>query len=166
MRTNPNPEEPTHAQPTEMLSKRGPMEDLPQKLVPSQIPTPPVTELEVVDIENAETRQEEARTIRYAIGKLNDFLQWFAVVLEITLVIRFFLKLIGAYPGNLFAGFLYALTDILLFPFAGIVRSPTTHTDQMFEWSTLIAMVVYWLIFWAIRRFLLILISSPEEPIS
>jgi hypothetical protein len=167
MRTNPNPEEPTHAQPTEMLSKREPMEDLPLKPVPSQVPASPAMDTDA-DIESAEARQEEARTIRYAIGKLNDFLQWFAVVLEITLVIRFFLKLIGAYPGNLFAGFLYALTDILLFPFAGIVRSPTptVHTDQMFEWSTLIAMIVYWLIFWAIRRFLLILISSPEEPIS
>jgi len=137
------------------------MEDLPLKPVPPQGPTPPVTDTDI-DLEGAEARQEEARTIRYAIGKLNDFLQWFVVVLEITLVIRFFLKLITADPHNLFAGFLYALTDILLFPFAGIVRSPISP----FEWSTLIAMIVYWLIFWAIRRFLLILISSPEEPIS
>jgi hypothetical protein len=167
MPTNPYPDEPTHIQPTEMLTKRGPMEDLPLKPVPPQGPMPPATETDI-DLESAEARQEEARTIRYAIGKLNDFLQWFVVVLEITLVIRFFLKLIGAYHSNLFAGFLYALTDILLFPFAGIIRSPipTIQSDQAFEWSTLIAMIVYWLIFWAIRRFLLILISSPEEPIS
>ncbi len=142
------------------------MEDLPLKPVPPQAPTPPTADTDI-EREGAEARQEEARTIRYAIGKLNDFLQWFVVVLEITLVIRFFLKLIGAYHGNLFAGFLYALTDILLFPFAGIIRSPMSpQSDQAFEWSTLIAMIVYWLIFWAIRRFLLILISSPEEPIS
>ena len=137
------------------------MEDLPLKPVPPQGPTPPVVNAEP-DLESAEARQEEARTIRYAIGKLNDFLHWFVVVLEITLAIRFFLKLIIADPHNLFAGFLYALTDILLFPFAGIIRWPTPP----FEWSTLIAMLVYWLIFWAIRRFLLILVSSPEEPIS
>ncbi len=136
------------------------MEDLPLKPVPPQGPTPPATETEN-DLDSAEARQEEARTIRYAIGKLNDFLQWFVVVLEITLVIRFFLKLIAADPHNLFAGITYGLTDILLFPFAGIVR-PTS----VFEWSTLIAIIIYWVIFWAIRRFLLILISSPEEPIS
>jgi hypothetical protein len=158
MHTNPYPDEPkpTHKQPTEMLSK---MEDLPLKQISSQTPTLLTTHTNP-DVESAEARQED-RTISYAIGKLNDFLQWFTVVLEITLIIRFFLKLIGADPHNLFAGSIYALTDILLFPFIGIV-----HSDQPLEWSTLIAMIVYWLIFWATRRFLLILISSPEEPTS
>lgn len=164
MHTNPYPDEPkpTHNQPTEMLSK---MEDLPLKQVSSQTPTLLTTDTDP-DVESAEARQEEARTIRYAIGKLNDFLQWFTVVLEVTLIIRFFLKLIGADPHNLFAGFIYALTDILLFPFIGIVHSPQPRGDQALEWSTLIAMIVYWLLFWAIQRFLLILISSPEEPTS
>jgi hypothetical protein len=158
MPTNSYPDEPRPSQPAGMLS---PMEDLPLKAI-SSVPASPNTNTDP-EIESAEARQEEARTIRYAIGKLNDFLQWFAVVLEITLLIRFFLKLIEANASNLFAGFLYALTDILLFPFAGILATPP---HEVFEWSTLIAMVVYWLIFWAIRRFLLILISSPEEGIS
>ncbi|HEX3639737.1 MAG TPA: hypothetical protein VHV10_00450 [Ktedonobacteraceae bacterium] len=164
MRTNSYPDEPkpTHNQPMEMLST---MEDLPLKSVPSQASMLPTTDTDP-EVESAEARQEEARTIRYAIGKLNDFLQWFAVVLEVTLIIRFFLRLIGADPHNLFAGFIFALTDILLFPFVGIVHSPTLQGYQSLEWSTLIAMVVYWLIFWAIRRFLLILISSPEEGIN
>jgi YGGT family len=163
MPTNSYPDESRPTQPAEMLS---PMEDLPLKAVSSQIPTSPNTNTDP-EIASAEARQEEARTIRYAIGKLNDFLQWFAVVLEITLLIRFFLKLIEADAHNLFAGFLYALTDILLFPFAGILPWATPpHEVVRFEWSTLIAMIVYWLIFWAIRRFLLILISSPEEGIS
>ncbi|SRR5260370_4839480 len=167
MRTNPYPDEPTHNQPTEMLSKREPMEDLPLKQIPSPAPTLPTTDTNL-DVESAEIRQEEARTIRYAIGKLNDFLQWFTVVLEVTLLIRFFLMLIGADPGNLFAGFIYALTTILLFPFHNVVHPLTLRSDQAqaIEWSTLIAMAIYWLIFWAIRRFLLILISNPEEPTS
>jgi hypothetical protein len=136
------------------------MEDLPLKPVPPQGSTSPATDTDL-NLDSAEARQEEARTIRYAIGKLNDFLQWFVVVLEITLVIRFFLRLIAADPGNLFAGITYGLTDILLFPFYNIVK-----TTSVFEWSTLIAIIIYWVIFWAIRRFLLILISSPEEPIS
>jgi hypothetical protein len=34
---------------------------------------------------------------------------------------------------------------------------------RTFEWQTLIAMGIYWLMFWAIRRFLRILITGPEE---
>ncbi len=164
MRTNPYPDEPTRAQPTEVLPQRERMEDLPPRPVQAQLQTPVESAPEV---ENAETRQEEARTVRYAIGKLNDFLQWFIAVMETTLAIRFLLKLIGADPANLFAGFLYALTDIILFPFNGIVHSPSIHPPyQAFEWPTVIAMAIYWLIFWAIRRFLRILISGPEEPAS
>jgi hypothetical protein len=88
------------------------------------------------------------------------------VVLEVTLTIRFFLKLIGALQINLFVGFLYALTDIILFPFSNIVYPFKIRSGQEFEWSTLIAILIYWLIFWAIRRFLRILISTPEDPTS
>ncbi|HTI13122.1 MAG TPA: hypothetical protein VL461_00935 [Dictyobacter sp.] len=142
------------------------MEDLPPKSAPPQpqVSTPPISE-NAPDIENAETRLEEARTVRYAISKLNDFLQWFLIVMEATLAIRFLLRLIGAEESNLFAGFLYALTSIVLFPFENIVASPSIHPpNQAFEWSTIIAMLIYWLIFWAIRRFLSILITGPEEP--
>ncbi len=140
------------------------MEDLP--LRPAQpVPqgTPPTDTLQDVE---AETRQEEARTVRYAIGKLSDFLQWFMAVLEVTLAIRFLLKLIGADPLNMFAGFLYTLTSIILVPFSSIVRSPSLHVNQAFEWSTLIGMAIYALTFWAVRRFLRILISGPEEAAS
>jgi len=79
--------------------------------------------------------------------------------------------LIAAHPDNLFTGFLYALTSIVLVPFVGILSSPAAvpHSQgpvPTFDLPTLIAMLVYWLIFWAIRRFLHILVSSPEEPTS
>jgi hypothetical protein len=162
MRNNPYPDEPNRVRPAaDVLPQRGRMEDLPPRPAPMAAPASIETASEV---ESAETRQEEARTVRYAIGKLNDFLQWFLVVLEVTLAIRFFLKLIGALQKNLFVGFLYALTDIVLFPFSNIVNSFKISSGQEFEWSTLIAILIYWLIFWAIRRFLRILISTPEEP--
>ncbi len=115
---------------------------------------------EVISPEEGEV--VEARTVKFAIGKLNDFLQWFIVVLEITLLIRFLFKLIGANPDNIFAAFLYALTDIVLYPFSNLLGAPSLHQNQAFEWSTLIAMLIYWLVFYAIRRFLSILISEPE----
>src|SRR5579859_3312499 len=153
MRTNPYPDEPTtHAQPTDVLPPR--MEGLQQR--PSQ-PAPSVKEPDQ-EVDSAEIRLEEARTVRYAIGKLSDFLQWFMAVLEVTLAIRVFFKLIGASETNLFAGLLYALTDVVLFPFARIVT-----TDPRFAADALIAMLIYWLLFISVRRFLHILITGPEE---
>jgi len=170
---NPNnlfPDETIGTQSTELYP---PMEELPLKPPPQQYPvqTPPANEgtpqAEPLDeaAESPVTRREEALTIKFAIGKLNDYLLWFMWVLEITLMLRFMLKLIGADPNTLFAGFLYALTDILTYPFLNIVNSPSVHHNQAFEFSTLIAMAVYFLVFFALRRFLHILISGPEEPV-
>jgi len=151
MRTNPYPDEPT-----EVLPPRARMEELQPRVVQS----PPPASEPAPEVESAETtRKEEAATVRYAIGKLNDFMQWFMAVLEVTLGIRFFFKLIGAASQNPFAGFLYSLTDIVLFPFNGIVSSYNNRV----EWQTLIAMIIYWLIFWGIRRFLHILITPSSE---
>jgi uncharacterized protein YggT (Ycf19 family) len=171
---NPNnlfPDETIGAQPTGAYP---PMEELPLKPPPQQYPPQgspaneniaPPEQSEVA--ESSVTRQEEALTVKFAIGKLNDYLLWFLTVLEVTLMVRFMLKLIGADPNNLFAGFLYALTDILLYPFNGIVPSTKLGTQGIanIEWSTLIAMAVYFLVFYALRRFLRILISGPEEPV-
>jgi len=162
------PDETIGSQPTEPSPL---MEELPRRPSPSPQqpgPNPLVAENPAQAPETAEgavTRQEEALTIRFAIGKLNEYLLWFLTVLEVTLLLRFLLKLIGADPNNPFAGFLYALTGILLYPFIGIVNSPSIHPpDQSFEFSTLIGVIVYFLVFYALRRFLRILIS-PEEPV-
>src|SRR5258708_4745295 len=160
MPNNPYSNDPMSVQPTDLIPHKERMEDLQPKPVPPPSLAAPI---ETAQEESAEIRQEEALTFRYAIGKLNDFIGWFIAVLEVTLLVRFLLKLIGAYPDNLFAGFLYALTDIILFPFSTIVRAPSIHPNQAFEWSTLIGMIVYWLVFWAVRRFLRILVSGPEE---
>ena len=88
------------------------------------------------------------------------------MVLEVALLIEFFLMLIGAAQNNLFASFMYALTVIPLYPFTGIVPSTKLGSGGAeIEWSTLIAMAVYFLVFYALRRFLTILISGPEEPV-
>lgn len=129
---------------------------------------PPASESSAPPLDEAEssvTRQEEALTIKFAIGKLNDYLLWFLTVLEVTLLIEFFLQLIGADPNNLFAGFMYALTIIPLYPFNGIVPNTKLGAHAVIDWSILIAMVVYFVVFYALRRFLHILISSPEEPV-
>jgi len=173
--SSPYPEEMITSQTTEAYP---PMEELPRKPLPPQYAVQPQTQapngtstqdqqaapLEVG--ESSITGREEALTIKFAIGKLNDYLLWFLMVLEVTLLIEFFLVLIGATPNNLFAGFMYALTVIPLYPFNDIVPSTKLGSSgAAIQWSTLIAMAVYFLVFYALRRFLRILISSPEESV-
>ena len=82
-------------------------------------------------------------------------------VLESLIGLRFFLKLIGANAANLFAHFIYRLTDFFLKPFAGLVGNPSAG-GIVFEITTLIALLVYallsfliaqtiWLIFYRAR---------------
>ncbi len=152
---NPFPEESIGAQSTEAYP---PMEELqvrqpkppyqPQAYATPTVPQP-VTDAPQM-LEPAESflsegeRQKKAMTVRFAIGKFNDYLLWFLMVLETVLAIRFLLQLIGADPNNPFAGFLYALTSIPLLPFQGIVKSPSIHQYQAFEFSTLIAIIIYY----------------------
>ncbi len=165
------PEEMIRTQPTESYP---PMEELPLKPPPPQYPMqPPPTNAIVAQpqqpgpLEEGKspvTRREEVDSIIFAIRKLNDYLLWFLMVLEVTLLIEFFLMLIGAAQNNLFAGFMYALTVIPLYPFNNIVPGTKLGSGgAVIEWSILIAMVVYFLGFYALRRFLHILTSEPEE---
>ena len=173
--SNPNNFFPDETNGTQSAEVNSPIPELPTKLSPQQQPeyssTLPDNESSTQSLEVGEspiTGREEALTIRFAIGKLNDYLLWFLMVLEVTLLIEFFLMLIGAALNNLFAGFMYALTVIPLYPFNGIVPSTKLGTcgNAVIEWSTLIAMVVYFLVFYALRQFLSILISSAEDELA
>jgi len=166
MRQHPYSNDPIGMQPTDPIP---PMEEFPMRPVArASVPETPVHSVQSdPDSEGADAQQEGVRTVRFAVGKLSDFVQWFVFVLEVMLFIRFILKLIGADPNNAFAGFLFALTDIILFPFMNIVPTPSVHPpNEAIELTTLIGMGIYYLIYWAIKRFLRILITEPEEPIS
>ena len=143
-----------------------PMDELQPKPQLFATQSPPITETPHA-VEPGEVQvvsKRKAMTAKFAIGKLNDYLVWFLMVLETMMALRFLLKLIGADPSNPFAGFLYALTYILLIPFENIVSSPTIRPpNQSFEFPTLIGMLVYYLIFFALRRFFHLLISTPED---
>ncbi len=82
--------------------------------------------------------------------------------MEITLGLRFLFKLIGASPTNVFASFIYALTNVMLLPFACLINNPSLNQNQAFEWTTLIAMGIYALIFWLTRRLIRISITPPK----
>lgn len=89
---------------------------------------------------------------------------WYVLSLvEILLAFRFVLKLIGANPEAGFTSFIYAITWPFAAPFLAVFPR-TTVQGSVFEWTTLLAMLVYWLIAVGIIRLLRMgkTVSTPE----
>lgn len=89
---------------------------------------------------------------------------WFLLsLIEVLLLLRFALKLLGANAAAGFTGFIYSATAIMVAPFLSVFHV-TSVLGSVFEWTTLLAMFVYWLVTLAIIRMLLIgkSVSTPE----
>ncbi len=89
---------------------------------------------------------------------------WYILsVLEVLLVFRFLLKLTAANPSAGFTNFIYSLSRPFIAPFAAVFRR-TTVEGSVFEWSTILAMVVYWIVAAGIIRLFLMskTVSTPE----
>lgn len=99
--------------------------------------TPVSRRKRIVENLGAENRQN--------VRKVTQFIWLMFAILEGLLGLRFFLKLIGANPGNPFAQTLYSVTDLFLWPFRELVISPTAN-GLVLEIFTVIAMFVYALV--------------------
>ncbi len=74
-----------------------------------------------------------------------------------TVVLRFIFRLLGANPSTAFVSFIYGLSAPLIAPFAGIFGQPVAvdnmlATGGVFEWASLLAIVVYGLVAGVVSR--------------
>jgi hypothetical protein len=111
------------------------------------------------------TQKEPERERRIFTFKATQVVWLLLGVLEVLLVLRFGLKLIGANPASPFAVFLYGFTGLFLLPFAGLTGAPSAG-GMVLEFSTLIAMVVYGLIGWGIERIIWVIFYRPRGPVT
>lgn len=96
-----------------------------------------------------ETRQETG------IFQIRYIVYYILGALEILLMFRLGLKLLGANPSSGFVSFIYSVTNIFLFPFEAIFRTTATRgieTAAVLEPSVLIAILVYAIIGWGIAQ--------------
>jgi hypothetical protein len=93
---------------------------------------------------------------RETLSKVSQFLWLLFGALEALLGIRVILMLIGANPANAFTAFVYQLSELFLWPFRNIVANPAFQ-NHVLEITSLIAMIVYLLIGWAIVRLIWVL---------
>jgi hypothetical protein len=91
---------------------------------------------------------------------------WYLLgVLEVLLGFRIALKAIGADPTSGFASLVYALSNPFAVPFMGVIKpSVNFQNGTIIEWSTILAMLVYFLIAWGIMSLIHMLRPvTPEE---
>lgn len=89
---------------------------------------------------------------------------WYILgLLEALLAFRFVLKLLAANPSAGFSSFINNVSYPFAAPFLSVFRV-TKVEGSIFEWTTLLAMLVYWLIAWGIVRLFLMSksVSTPE----
>lgn len=80
---------------------------------------------------------------------------WFLLgVIEIMLAFRFALRLLEANPLAGFTSFIYNATYFFAAPFLNVFRISEV-SGSIFEWTTILAMFVYWVIAAGIIRILL-----------
>ena len=106
--------------------------------------------------------QKEYQT-KEAIFRTYQVIWYILGVIEVLLAFRILLKLLGANTQSGFTNFIYIMSNPFALPFAGILGI-TDISEMVFEWSTLIAMVVYVIIAYGIvMLFQLIKPTNKEE---
>ncbi len=92
---------------------------------------------------------------------------WYILgIIEILLAFRFVLKLLGANPNAGFSSFIYDVTNIFAAPFLNVF-SISKVAGSIFEWTTILAMFVYWVIAFGIIKLFLMskTVSTPEAAV-
>lgn len=75
-----------------------------------------------------------------------NLLNFFTLVVEGILGLRFVLKMFGANAANGFVNWVYEMSGVLLDPFRGIFPAKVFENQFVLEFSTLFAMLMYALI--------------------
>jgi uncharacterized membrane protein len=111
------------------------------------------------------TQHEQGRELRLATFKATQLIWLLVGILEAVIGLRVVFKLIGVNAANSFAAFLYNVTGLFVAPFASLTRAPAA-AGMVFEFSSLIAMIVYLLIAWALERMVYVIFYRPRGPVS
>lgn len=93
---------------------------------------------------------------------------WYILgIIEILLAFRFVLKLLGANSGAGFTSFVYGITYVFATPFLSVFKNNVIVPGSIFEWTTLLAMAVYWVIAAGIIKLFLMgkTVSTPEAAV-
>jgi hypothetical protein len=138
-----------HEPPTDTASSR-----------PRVVHTTPPVEAERVD---AVVVDPFARR-RATVHKLIQAISLLFGIVEALIALRFILKALAANPASPFAGFLYGVTAPLVAPFVGLFATPT-FGGSVIELHSIVALVVYALLAWAICKLVWLLFGETRHAV-
>ena len=107
------------------------------------------------------TEHEAGQEQRVATFKATQMIWLLLGLLEAGIALRVVFKLIGVNAANSFATLLYSVTDLFVAPFASLTGAPAAG-GMVLEISSIIAMIVYLLIGWAMERIVYVLFYRPR----
>lgn len=110
------------------------------------------------------TQSEPEREQRIFTFKATQLIWLLFGILEALIALRIGLMLIGANPNSPIVALIYGFTYLFLFPFEGLVGSPTAG-NMVLELSSLFAMLIYGLIAWAVERVVWLVFYRPRGPV-
>ena len=118
-------------------------------------------------IVSEKTEVSSSVTEKYqTVGVITNLIFYAAGVIEILLLFRFILKLLGANPGSMFVSFIYFLSGIFESPFRGIFRSAASRgieTASILEPSTVVALFVYLVLALGITQLIRLTTATNKE---
>ncbi len=111
------------------------------------------------------TQYEQGQEQRVATFKVTQLIWLLLGLLEAAIALRVLFKLIAVNAANPFAALLYGVTDFFVAPFASLIGAPAVG-GMVLEISSIIAMIVYFLIAWVLERIVYVLFYRPRGPVS
>jgi hypothetical protein len=115
-------------------------------------------------VETKSSQSEPEREQRIFTFKATQLVWLLFGILEAVIALRIGLKLIGANPESPIVVLIYGFTYLFLFPFEGLVTSPSTG-NMVLELSSMFAMLIYGLIAWAVERTIWLIFYRPRGPV-
>ena len=110
------------------------------------------------------SQREPEREQRIFTFKATQLIWLLFGILEVLIALRIALMLIGANPGSPIVALIYGFTYLFLFPFNGLVASPTAG-NMVLELSSMFAMLIYGLIAWGLERTVWLIFYRPRGPV-
>ena len=114
--------------------------------------------------EVSSSQQESGREQRIFTFKATQLIWLLFGFLEVLIVLRIALMLIGANPNSPIVAMIYGITSLFLFPFTGLISSPTVG-NMVLEVSSMFAILVYGLIAFGVERTVWLIFYRPRGPV-
>lgn len=110
------------------------------------------------------SQNEPEREQRIFTFKATQLIWLLFGILVALIALRIGLKLIGANPESPIVALIYGFTYLFLFPFEGMIASPTAG-NMVLELSSMFSMLIYGLIAWAVERTVWLIFYRPRGPV-